>query len=184
MIRNIKIFDTTLRDGEQSPGCSMNKEEKLEIAFQLERLNIDIIEAGFAISSRGDFEAIKTIAHNIKKPIICSLARARQEDIKTAVQNMNNPADSVNIKQQLGTSGWLTPESSDVINNVINCKAGLLPISIDAPKLGKKLETEIFECFDLTKPKIALKLRKYVNVNDLPQGKKDEIVSLLTRIFV
>jgi 2-isopropylmalate synthase len=90
MTRNIKILDTTLRDGEQSPGCSMNKEEKLEVAFQLERLNVDIIEAGFAISSRGDFESIKTIAENVKKPIICSLSRTRKEDIKTAAEAISH----------------------------------------------------------------------------------------------
>ena len=62
MSKHIKIFDTTLRDGEQSPGCSMNIHEKLEVATQLERLGVDIIEAGFAISSKGDFESISTIA--------------------------------------------------------------------------------------------------------------------------
>ena len=82
----IKIFDTTLRDGEQSPGASMNAEEKLEIAKALSRLNVDIIEAGFAISSPGDLEAIQSIAANIKGPYICSLARAKKEDIEAAWQ--------------------------------------------------------------------------------------------------
>ena len=86
MTQHIQIFDTTLRDGEQSPGCSMNKEEKLEVAFQLERLNVDIIEAGFAISSKGDFESIELIAQKVKKPIICSLCRAVKADIETAAQ--------------------------------------------------------------------------------------------------
>ena len=63
----IKIFDTTLRDGEQSPGCSMNLAEKLQVASQLERLGVDIIEAGFAISSPGDFESVKSIAELVKK---------------------------------------------------------------------------------------------------------------------
>jgi len=84
MSTHIKIFDTTLRDGEQSPGCSMNLQEKLEVAHQLERLGVDIIEAGFAISSKGDFESIDTIARHIHKPIICSLARAIKTDIKAA----------------------------------------------------------------------------------------------------
>lgn len=83
-MRKIKIFDTTLRDGEQSPGASMNVEEKLTLARQLARLGVDIIEAGFAISSPGDFEAIKTIGGEVKGPIICSLARAKEEDIKKA----------------------------------------------------------------------------------------------------
>jgi len=81
-VRIIKIFDTTLRDGEQSPGASMNVEEKLRVAKQLAKLGVDIIEAGFAISSPGDFEAIKTIGDEVEGPIICSLARAREEDIK------------------------------------------------------------------------------------------------------
>ncbi|MFH1428547.1 MAG: 2-isopropylmalate synthase [Candidatus Margulisiibacteriota bacterium] len=83
-MRQIKIFDTTLRDGEQSPGASMNTEEKLEVAHYLAKLNVDIIEAGFAISSPGDFEAIRTIAEHVKGPYICSLARARKEDIERA----------------------------------------------------------------------------------------------------
>ncbi|MFA6431896.1 MAG: 2-isopropylmalate synthase [Candidatus Margulisiibacteriota bacterium] len=84
MTRIIKIFDTTLRDGEQCPGASLNPEEKLEIARQLARLNVDVIEAGFAIASPGDFESIKTIAQQIKGPAICSLARAKKEDIQAA----------------------------------------------------------------------------------------------------
>ncbi|OGB87056.1 2-isopropylmalate synthase [candidate division WOR-1 bacterium RIFCSPLOWO2_02_FULL_46_20] len=84
MTRLIKIFDTTLRDGEQCPGASLNPEEKLEIARQLAKLNVDVIEAGFAIASQGDFDAIKTIAQTVKGPIICSLARTKKEDIDRA----------------------------------------------------------------------------------------------------
>jgi len=83
-MRIVKIFDTTLRDGEQSPGASMNIQEKLMVAKQLAKLGVDIIEAGFAYSSPGDFEAIKTIGNEVEGPIICSLARAREEDIKSA----------------------------------------------------------------------------------------------------
>jgi len=83
-MRKIKIFDTTLRDGEQSPGASMNIEEKLTLAKQLARLGVDVIEAGFAFSSPGDFTAIKTIGNEVEGPIICSLARAKEEDIKKA----------------------------------------------------------------------------------------------------
>jgi len=88
MSRIIKIFDTTLRDGEQSPGCSMNKEEKLEIAFQLEKLGVDIIEAGFAISSKGDFDSIDMIARNIKHSVVCSLCRAVKQDIQAAADSI------------------------------------------------------------------------------------------------
>jgi len=83
-MKKILIFDTTLRDGEQSPGASLNVQEKLIIAKQLAKLNVDIIEAGFPISSDGDFEAVKLIAKNVKGPVICGLARAVKEDIDRA----------------------------------------------------------------------------------------------------
>src|SRR5512135_1324851 len=83
-MRKIRIFDTTLRDGEQSPGASMNVEEKIQVARQLASLKVDVIEAGFAISSPGDFEAIKRIGAEIEGPVICSLARAREGDIRRA----------------------------------------------------------------------------------------------------
>ncbi|MCC7328350.1 MAG: 2-isopropylmalate synthase, partial [Burkholderiales bacterium] len=78
------IFDTTLRDGEQSPGASMTKEEKLRIAKQLEKLRVDVIEAGFAASSDGDFEAIKAIAAAVRDSTVCSLARTNDRDIQRA----------------------------------------------------------------------------------------------------
>jgi len=78
------IFDTTLRDGEQSPGCSMNLAEKLRMARQLDRLNVDVIEAGFPIASDGDFEAVQSIAKEIRRPIIAALARATRDDIVRA----------------------------------------------------------------------------------------------------
>lgn len=80
----VKIFDTTLRDGEQSPGISLNAAEKLEIAQQLSRLGVDIIEAGFPITSPGDFEAVQTIARNVQGPVICALARSSFQDIDAA----------------------------------------------------------------------------------------------------
>ena len=72
----IQVFDTTLRDGEQAPGFSMTAAEKLRLAQQLDRLGVDIIEAGFPISSDGDFEAVRTIAGAVRRPIIAGLARA------------------------------------------------------------------------------------------------------------
>lgn len=80
----VKIFDTTLRDGEQSPGISLNAQEKLEIAQQLARLNVDVIEAGFPITSPGDFEAVRMIARNVEGPVICALARTGFQDIDAA----------------------------------------------------------------------------------------------------
>ena len=84
MMRHIRIFDTTLRDGEQSPGASMNVDEKVLVAKQLARLNVDIIEAGFAFSSAGDFEAVQRIGREVEGPTVCSLARAKPEDIDVA----------------------------------------------------------------------------------------------------
>jgi 2-isopropylmalate synthase len=80
----ITIFDTTLRDGEQSPGCSMNRQEKLRVAHQLDRLGVDVIEAGFPIASDGDFESVRAIASVVRRPIIAGLARACQPDIERA----------------------------------------------------------------------------------------------------
>src|SRR4051794_11253172 len=80
----VRIFDTTLRDGEQSPGISLNKKEKLEIAHQLARLGVDIIEAGFPIASPGDFEAVQAISREIQGPVICALARTGHQDIDAA----------------------------------------------------------------------------------------------------
>jgi len=80
----VRIFDTTLRDGEQSPGISLNKTEKLEIAHQLARLGVDIIEAGFPITSPGDFEAVQAIARDVEGPVVCGLARTSKEDIDAA----------------------------------------------------------------------------------------------------
>ena len=103
MSRMIRIFDTTLRDGEQSPGASMNVEEKIMIAKQLARLNVDIIEAGFAYSSPGDFEAVRRIANEVEGPTICSLARARPEDIDRAWDALKG-APKVRIHTFLSTS--------------------------------------------------------------------------------
>jgi 2-isopropylmalate synthase len=92
MGERIHIFDTTLRDGEQSPGCSLNLEEKLEMARQLERLGVDIIEAGFPIASEGDFEAVRAIAAEIRGPVIAALARANEVDIRRAGEAIGGAA--------------------------------------------------------------------------------------------
>src|SRR2546429_7045191 len=80
----VLIFDTTLRDGEQSPGISLNRQEKLEIAHQLTRLGVDVIEAGFPITSPGDFESVQAIAREVEGPVICGLARTSKQDIDAA----------------------------------------------------------------------------------------------------
>ena len=94
MTDKLIIFDTTLRDGEQSPGASMTREEKLRIARQLERLRVDVIEAGFAASSNGDFEAVRAIADAIKDSTVCSLARANDRDIGRAAEALKGAARS------------------------------------------------------------------------------------------
>lgn len=91
-MKRIKIFDTTLRDGEQSPGCSMHINEKLMLAKQLEKLGVDIIEAGFAVSSEGDFQSVKAIAEIIKDCSVASLARCVPKDIEAAYEALKNAA--------------------------------------------------------------------------------------------
>src|ERR1039458_8237908 len=92
MPARITIFDTTLRDGEQSPGCSMNVEEKLRLGQQLDRLGVDVLEAGFPIASDGDFQSVQAVAAAIRRPIIAALARARKEDIERAWQALQGAA--------------------------------------------------------------------------------------------
>lgn len=92
MAEQLIIFDTTLRDGEQSPGASMTREEKLRIARQLERMRVDVIEAGFAASSNGDFECVQEIANTIKDSCICTLARANERDIARAGEALQKAA--------------------------------------------------------------------------------------------
>ena len=92
-MNQVKIFDTTLRDGEQAPGCSMNLREKIEVAKCLEKMKVDIIEAGFPVSSPGDFESVSTIAGIIKDCTVASFARLAQKDIDTAWEAVKNAAD-------------------------------------------------------------------------------------------
>ena len=86
--RRITIFDTTLRDGEQSPGIALQPHEKAEIATQLERLGVDVVEAGFAVSSPGDFEGVRAVAAAVERPAVASLARTRKEDIDAAAESL------------------------------------------------------------------------------------------------
>ncbi|SUA36722.1 2-isopropylmalate synthase [Neisseria zoodegmatis] len=97
------IFDTTLRDGEQSPGAAMTKEEKIRIARQLEKLGVDVIEAGFAAASPGDFEAVNEIAKNLTRATVCSLARAVERDIRAAGEAVK-PAPNCRIHTFIATS--------------------------------------------------------------------------------
>ncbi len=101
--RKIKIFDTTLRDGEQVPGAKLNAKQKLEIALQLERLGVDVIEAGFPCSSPGDAQAVKNVAQQVKKSTIAGLARAVQQDIDICWESVRQ-AESPRIHVFLGSS--------------------------------------------------------------------------------
>ena len=100
---NLVIFDTTLRDGEQSPGASMTKEEKVRIAKMLEKMKVDVIEAGFAIASKGDFEAVRAVAQAVKDSTVCSLARAVDADIDRAAEALQG-ANSSRIHTFIATS--------------------------------------------------------------------------------
>ena len=101
--QHLIIFDTTLRDGEQSPGASMTKEEKLRVAKALEKLRVDVIEAGFAVSSPGDFEAVKSIAETVKDSTVCSLARTTPLDLERAAEALKK-ANSGRIHTFIATS--------------------------------------------------------------------------------
>src|ERR1019366_8257179 len=89
---NIRIFDTTLRDGEQSPGCSMTVAEKIRMARQLESLGVDVIEGGFPIASRGDLESVRAMAREIRGCTLAALARARRDDIDAALDSLAGAA--------------------------------------------------------------------------------------------
>ena len=103
-MKKIIIFDTTLRDGEQAPGNSMHSSEKLEMALQLEKLGVDVIEAGFAASSQGDFASVKEIAEKIQNCTVCGLARCKKEDIDTTYEALKNAKRKPRIHLFISTS--------------------------------------------------------------------------------
>src|SRR5437867_11955478 len=103
MDESVYIFDTTLRDGEQSPGASLNPDQKLQIARQLARLGVDVIEAGFPLSSPGDFEAVQRIARQVEGPMITALARAARPDIDAVWQAVQD-AERKQIHMALSVS--------------------------------------------------------------------------------
>ena len=100
---NVEIFDTTLRDGEQVPGCKLNKSQKLVIAEKLDLLGVDVIEAGFQVSSPGDFESVDAVSKIVKSAIVCALSRSVENDIKIAAQALKN-AKFPRIHTGIGTS--------------------------------------------------------------------------------
>jgi len=121
----VNIFDTTLRDGEQVPGCKLNSGEKIEIALALEDLGVDVIEAGFPISSPGDFESVNQIARVIKNATVCGLSRAVQKDIETAAQALKYAARP-RIHTGIGTSDYhikskFNSTREEILQRAIQC---------------------------------------------------------------
>lgn len=121
----IYIFDTTLRDGEQVPGCKLNTNEKIEIALQLEALGVDIIEAGFPISSPGDFEAVSEISKVIRNAVVCGLSRAVQKDIETAAAALRF-AERPRIHTGIGTSDFhikskFNSNREEILERAVQC---------------------------------------------------------------
>jgi 2-isopropylmalate synthase len=129
-VRKIDIFDTTLRDGEQAPGCSLNVAEKLEIAYQLARTGVDVIEAGFAASSPGDFAAVKTIAERVRGPVITALARGVRADIE-AVAAAIKPAQRPRIHIVVSAS------NIHLERKMRKSKDTVLQMGIDAVRLAR-----------------------------------------------
>lgn len=121
----IFIFDTTLRDGEQVPGCKLNAGEKVELALELERLGADIIEAGFPVSSPGDFSSVHEIAKIIKTAVVCGLSRAVQKDIEVAAEALK-PARRFRIHTGIGTSDYhikykFNSTREDILERAVQC---------------------------------------------------------------
>ena len=134
--QKIQIFDTTLRDGEQVPGCKLNMQEKLVIARQLEQLGVDVIEAGFPVSSPGDFEAVKAIAAQTKEATVCALSRAVENDIRTAAEALTN-ARRPRIHTGIGTSELHVKYKLRATNDEVLARA------VQAVKLAKSFVEDV-----------------------------------------
>jgi 2-isopropylmalate synthase len=132
----IYIFDTTLRDGEQVPGCKLNKKEKIELAIALESLGVDIIEAGFPISSPGDFESVSEIAKIIKNATVCGLSRAVEKDIQVAGEALKH-AKRGRIHTGIGTS------DSHIKSKFNSNREDILARAVQAVKWAKKYTDDI-----------------------------------------
>ena len=135
-VQKIQIFDTTLRDGEQVPGCKLNMDEKLVIARQLELLGVDVIEAGFPVSSPGDFEAVKAIAAQTKEITVCGLSRAVEQDIITAAEALKL-AKRPRIHTGIGTS------ESHINFKLRTTQEKVLERAVEAVKLAKSFVEDV-----------------------------------------
>jgi 2-isopropylmalate synthase len=132
----IIIFDTTLRDGEQSPGASLNPGQKLDIAQQLARLKVDVIEAGFPISSPGDFQAVKNVAQKVKGPIICGLARSIKEDIDAAYK-------AVKVSQRPRIHVFLATSKIHMQFKLKKRDDEILRLAVESVKYAKKFINDV-----------------------------------------
>ncbi|MCC6543565.1 MAG: 2-isopropylmalate synthase [Nitrospirae bacterium] len=136
MLRKILIFDTTLRDGEQCPGASMNKEEKLTVARQLARLNVDIIEAGFPVASEDDFEGVRLIAEEVRGPVIAGLARARKEDIERA-------GEAVSVAERSRIHTFIATSEIHMQRKLRMSREGVLEAAVAAVRLARQLTDDV-----------------------------------------
>ena len=136
MDSKVNIFDTTLRDGEQVPGCGLNKQEKVIIAQALEDLGVDIIEAGFPISSPGDFESVTAIAQSVTEPVVCALSRAVEKDIECAGQALLK-AKRPRIHTGLGTS------DQHIYTKLNSTREKVIERGVAAVKLAKKFVEDV-----------------------------------------
>lgn len=130
------IFDTTLRDGEQVPGCKLNTDQKVKVALQLEALGVDVIEAGFPISSPGDFAAVEAVCKAVKKPTVCGLSRAVEKDIQVAAEALRY-AKYPRIHTGIGTS------DSHVLHKLRTTREKVLERAIAAVKLAKSFVEDV-----------------------------------------
>ncbi len=135
-MRKIRIFDTTLRDGEQCPGASMNKEEKLTVARQLARLNVDIIEAGFPVASQDDYEGVRLIAKEVRGPVIAGLARARKEDIERA-------GEAVSVAERSRIHTFIATSEIHMQRKLRMSRDGVLEAAVAAVRLARQLTDDV-----------------------------------------
>ena len=142
MSQRVYIFDTTLRDGEQVPGCQLNTVEKVEIAIKLEELGVDIIEAGFPVSSPGDFNSVVEISKAVREPVICALTRAKEFDIDTAVAALQF-AKHKRIHTGIGSSDM------HILHKLRSTREQVLEQGVAAVKYAKKYVEDVeFYCED------------------------------------
>jgi len=191
MTGRVAIFDTTLRDGEQSPGFSMTPEEKLEMARQLARLGVDVIEAGFPISSPGEFEAARRVAREVSGPTICVLARTSPQDIERAWEAVQ-PAERARIHTFIATS------PIHMARKLRMSPEAVLMSATDAVRLARRLAPEVeFSAEDATRSELEFLCRVFeaainagatvINIPDTvgyaqPEEYGDLVRALMTRV--